>query len=416
MPNATEVTIADIEAARRRIDGLVRVTPVWPSVELSERAGVSVLLKCENLQRTGSFKVRGAHNMLGSQDPAPTRVVAASAGNHAQGVALAATQRGIASTVVMPASAPLAKRRATAAYGADVELVDGPLSLALDRARDLAASNGWLFVPPFDAPAVVAGQGTLGLELLEQVPDLETVLVPAGGGGLLAGVALAVKSRRPEVRVIGVQTDAMPGLVASRAGGASTTVEARRTIADGVAVAGPSALTYALIERYVDDVVTVSEDAIASAVVFLIERARLVVEGAGALGVAALRSGAVEARGVTVAVLSGGNIDVSLLGRLAERGLAVDGRRRRLTFAAANVPGELALITSALAEQRANVIRAEHDLAAPDLPVGVARITLSVEADGEAAFEALRDALVAHGFASTSITEFATPAAEGAVR
>ncbi|MEZ4502947.1 MAG: threonine ammonia-lyase [Dehalococcoidia bacterium] len=415
MPSAAEVTIEDIEAAHRRLESLVRLTPVWPSVELSEPAS-PVLLKLENLQRTGSFKVRGAHNMLGAQDPAPERVVAASAGNHAQGVALAATQRGIASTVVMPATAPLAKRRATAAYGADIELVDGPLSAALERARELSRSNGWLFVPPFDAPEVVAGQGTLGLELIEQVPDLETVLVPAGGGGLLAGVALAVKSRRPEVRVIGVQTDAMPGILASRSAGRATTVEARRTIADGVAVAGPSTLTYDLVQRYVDDLVTVSEDAIASAVVFLIERARLVVEGAGALGVAALRSGAATARGVTVAVLSGGNIDVSLLGRLTERGLVVDGRRRRLTFAAANVPGELEIITSVLAEQRANVIRVEHDLATPDLPVGVARITLNVEADGETAFEAIGDALQAEGFTWNNAGEFVTPAASGAVR
>ena len=406
-----EVTLADVEAARGRIRELVRMTPLWPSRVLSDQLGAPVLLKCENLQRTGSFKPRGASNMLATLDHVPPGVVAASAGNHAQGVALAASLRGIPATVLMPAEAPLAKRQATAGYGAEVVLVDGPLALAIERARSLSEQRGLLFVSPFDHPAIVAGQGTVGLELLEQEPELETVLVPAGGGGLLAGVALAVKSLRPRARVIGVQTRAMPGIVASREAGEPQTAPAARTIADGVAVAGPSALTLSLIERYVDDVVTVSEEEIARAVVFLIERARMVVEGAGALGVAALLSGVARAAGNTVAVLSGGNIDVNLLGRIVERGLLVEGRSRRVTVASANVPGELARITRAVADAGANIIEVDHETVTSELPVGVARISLRVEVAGDEAFEELIEALLASGLVRAEATDLATPAA-----
>ena len=408
---ADEVSLADVEAARERIRELVRTTPLWPSRVLSEQFGVPVLLKCENMQRTGSFKVRGASNMLAALERPPAGVVAASAGNHAQGVALAAALRGIPATVLMPAEAPLAKRQATAGYGAEVVLVDGPLAAAIERAGSLAAERGLLFVPPFDHPAVVAGQGTLGLEIVEQEPEVETVLVPAGGGGLLAGVALAVKSLRPGTRVIGVQARAMRGIVESREAGEVRTVPAARTIADGVGVAGPSALTLSLIERYVDDVVAVSEQDIARAVVFLIERARLVVEGAGALGVAALLSGATAARGRTVAVLSGGNIDINLLGRIVERGLLVEGRSRSLTIAAANVPGELSRITGAVAAAGANIIEVGHELVTADLPVGVARLTLRLEVAGDEAFEQLIETLLAAGLVRGAATDLTTAAA-----
>ena len=408
---ADEVSLADVEAARERIRDLVRTTPLWPSRVLSEQFGVPVLLKCENMQRTGSFKVRGASNMLAALERPPTGVVAASAGNHAQGVALAAALRGIPATVLMPDEAPLAKRQATAGYGAEVVLVDGPLATAIERAGSLAAERGLLFVPPFDHPAVVAGQGTVGLEIVEQDPEVETVLVAAGGGGLLAGVALAVKSLRPGTRVIGVQARAMRGIVESREAGEVRTVPAARTIADGVGVAGPSALTLSLIERYVDDVVTVSEQEIARAVVFLIERARLVVEGAGALGVAALLSGAAAARGRTVAILSGGNIDINLLGRIVERGLLVEGRSRSLTIAAANVPGELSRITGAVAAAGANIIEVGHELVTADLPVGVARLTLRLEVAGDEAFEQLIETLLAAGLVRGAATELATAAA-----
>ena len=404
-----DLTLADVLAARERIAGHVRPTPLLQSAALWALIGQDVYLKCENLQRTGSFKIRGAHHMLAVRTP--RAVVAASAGNHAQGVALAASERGIPSTVVMPSSAPLAKQRATRGYGAEVILVEGGLSEAITRAQQLASEHGWLFVPPFDAPEVVAGQGTVGLEVLEQLPGATTVLVPAGGGGLLAGVALAIKAQRPDVRVVGVQSAAMPGLIASRAAGAAAAIERARTVADGVAVAGPSALTYRLIERYVDELVAVPEGDIASAVVFLLERARLVVEGAGALGVAALRSGLVRPSGPVAVIVSGGNIDVSLLGRLVQRGLAADGRQRRVTFAAANVPGELALITSIIAGASVNVIEVGHDLTPPDLPVGVARLTLRVEIADDEAYANLSKRLLSAGFAEGLQVDFLTPAA-----
>ena len=415
--STNDVTIEAIEAARERVRKFVRITPTIASQALTDRAGAPVTLKLENLQRTGSFKVRGANNMLASLDVLPPGVVTASAGNHAQAVALAATQRGIASTVVMPVSAPAAKQQACRGYGATVELIEGSLAACQTRARELAAERGLLYIPPYDAPEIIAGQGTLGLELLEQEPEIGTILVPAGGGGLLAGVAIAVKSQRPDVRVIGVQSTAMNGIVASLGAGAPVAMLPRDTIADGVAVAGPSELTLRLIERYVDDVVDVDEESIARAIVFLLERARVVAEGAGALAVAALMSGRIEPSGATllpgttVAVISGGNIDVNLLDRLVDRGLVADGRRKRLTVATANVPGELVRISGAMAEARANIVQVEHDLAAPDLPVGVSRITLVIEMPEANAYERVRDQLIAAGLSEAELTDFQTSAA-----
>lgn len=405
------VSLSDVEAARTRIAEFVRLTPTNASQTLTDQIGVPVTLKLENLQRTGSFKVRGANNVLASLDPVPAGVIAASAGNHAQAVALAASQRGIAATVVMPDTAPAAKQQACRNYGATIELVDGSLATAQARARELSEERDLLYIPPYDAPAIVAGQGTLGLELLEQVPDLEMVLVPAGGGGLLAGVALAVKSQRPDARVIGVQASAMNGIVESLGAGSPVAVLPRHTIADGVAVAGPSDLTLGLIREHVDDVVDVSEDAIARAIVFLLERARVVSEGAGALGVAALLSGAVRPTGATVAVVSGGNIDINVLDRLVDRGLEADGRRRHITVATANVPGELERISGAIGRARANIIHVEHDLSAPDLPVEVARLTVILEIPEASAIEEVHNELLADGFAPGDRTDFVTPAA-----
>ena len=408
---ATSVTIADIEAARERLTGQLRMTPLWPSVALSEQLKVPVYLKCENLQRTGSFKLRGASNMLALASPRPPGVIAASAGNHAQGVALAAREHGLPALVFMPRSAPLSKQRATRGYGAAIELVDGPLSAAQEQARAAAAARGWLYIPPYDAPAIVAGQGTVGLELLEQLPDLATVIIPAGGGGLLAGVATAIKTRRPDARVIGVQAAAMPGIRESLIAGQRLQVPAARTLADGVAVAGPSDLTLDLIRRHVDEVVTITEEEIASALLFLVERARLVAEGAGALAVAALLAGLIQPGGPVIAVVSGGNIDINLLGRLVQRGLQVDGRQVRLTIAAGNVPGELATITAILAAARINVIEVSHDLTAPDLPVGVARITLRIDVADPESHEGLLDGFLAAGFERGTVTDLLTPAA-----
>ncbi len=405
------VTLAAIESARERVRDFVRLTPTITSQALTSRVGVPVTLKLENLQRTGSFKVRGANNMLASLSEQPAGVIAASAGNHAQAVALAASQRGTPSTVVMPMSAPAAKQQACQGYGATIELVDGSLAACQTHAREIAAERGLLYVPPYDSAGIVAGQGTLALELLEQEPEVDTILVPAGGGGLLAGVAVATKALRPDVRVVGVQSSSMNGIVASLGADAPVAMMPRHTIADGVAVAGPSELTLRLISEYVDDVVDVDEESIAAAIVFLLERARVVAEGAGALTVAALLAETVVPSGATAAVISGGNIDVNLLGRLVGRGLIADGRRKRLSVATANVPGEMERISGALADARANIVQIEHDLEVPDLPVGVARITFLIELPEAAVYEQVREALFAAGLSEGEQTDFETPAA-----
>jgi len=405
------VTLEAIEAARGRIAEFVRVTPTIASQALTQRTGVPVTLKLESLQRTGSFKVRGANNVLASLPTPSAGVIAASAGNHAQAVALAASQRGIPATVVMPMSAPAAKQQACRGYGATIELVDGSLAACQTHAREVAAERGLLYIPPYDSAEIIAGQGTLALELLEQEPDLQTILVPAGGGGLLAGVAVASKALRPAIRVVGVQSTAMNGIVASLEAHAPVAMMPRHTIADGVAVAGPSDLTLELISEYVDEVVDVDEESIAAAIVFLLERARVVAEGAGALTTAALLSEKIVPAGPTVAVVSGGNIDVNVLGRLVGRGLIADGRRKRLSVATANVPGEMERISGALAEARANIVQIEHDLAVPELPVGVARITFLIELPEADVYERVRGTLFAAGLSEGEQTDFQTPAA-----
>ncbi len=396
---ANEVGLEAIREARAAIAGSVRVTPVLASNVLSRAAGVPVLLKCEHLQRTGSFKVRGALNFVRqlSADQATRGLVAASAGNHAQGVALAGRERGISVAVVMPSFAPLAKSNAARGYGAEVILHGSSLEEAREEARAIADRTGRVFVPPFDDDAIIAGQGTLGLELLEQAPEIMEVIVPAGGGGLLAGVAVAVKSLRPGVRVVGVQSAAMDGIIQSRAAGAAVAAKPARTIADGVAVAGPSARTFALIERYVDELVAVPEEAIFHALVLLLERAKMVVEGAGALGVAALHGGLYRPKSTCAVVLSGGNIDINLIATVVRRGLVDAGRYRDLTLEVADTPGELAMVTAAIAASGGNVLEVEHNRDARDLPIGVTLLELLLEVDGADHFARILQTLRAAG-------------------
>ena len=333
MTAAPSVTVDDIEAAREVIAGGILETPVWPARALERLAGVPVVLKCEQLQRAGSFKIRGALNAIHSlsDEDRARGIVAASAGNHAQGVALAAQAAGIAATVVMPEGAPLVKAAATEGYGARVVFHGESLEEARAHAGDLASRDGLVYLPPFTNDAVIAGQGTLGLELLEQIPDLAEVLIPAGGGGLLAGVATAIKARRPEVRVVGVQAAAMDGICRSYAAGEVRSVPHAGTLADGVAVAGPSDRTFTLIRENVDEMIACGDTAIAHAMVFLLETSKLLVEGAGALGVAALLSDAYRPRAKTAIVLSGGNVDINRLGSIVRYGLVEDGRYRHLT-------------------------------------------------------------------------------------
>lgn len=383
------VDLAAIERARAAIAGHIRRTPTWPSLTLEEQLGVPVLLKCEQMQRTGSFKIRGATNFiagLGAEQRAHG-LVAASAGNHAQGVALAGTLQGIDVTVVMPLSAPLAKANAARGYGARVVLSGQSLEEARTEALAIADREGRTFVPPFDSDAVIAGQGTLGLEILEQCPEVQEILVPTGGGGLLAGIAVAVKALKPSVRVVGVQSSAMDGVCQSFAAHRLITTPHERTIADGAAVAGPSERTMALIERHVDAMVSVGDDAVARAIVLLIERSKMVVEGAGALAVAALQSGAHRPLGPAVAVVSGGNIDVNLLGTIVRHGLVEAGRYQHLSIEVTDQPGELAWTALAVAEAGANILDVNHNRDAPGMPVGVAILEFLLEVHGREHFE-----------------------------
>ena len=400
------VTIDDIEAARETIAGGIHETPVWASQTLERILGVPVVLKCEQLQRAGSFKIRGALNAVHalSEGERARGLIAASAGNHAQGVALAAREAGIAATVVMPEGAPLVKAAATESYGARVVYFGDSLEAARTHAIELAERENLVYIPPFDSDAIIAGQGTLGLELLDQIPDVAEVLVPAGGGGLLAGVATAIKARRPDVRVVGVQAAAMDGICRSFEAGEVRSVSHAGTLADGVAVSGPSERTFALIRENVDEMVSCGDTATAHAMVFLLETSKLLVEGAGALGVAALLSDAYRPRAKTAIVLSGGNVDINLLGSIVRHGLVEDGRYRHLTIEIADVPGELALISGAIAREAANLLEVNHDREAPGMPVDVALIDLLMEVNGEEHFERVRHALRREGLADLTLT------------
>jgi threonine dehydratase len=380
-------TADDIRRAAAAGAGVIRETPVLSSRTLTERTGMTVALKAENLQSTGSFKIRGALAKIASLgDACGPGVVTASAGNHGQAVAYAARELGVVCDVFMPESAPIAKTEATIALGARVRLVGETVDEALAAAQAWARESGLAFVHPFDDPMVVAGQGGLGLELLAQVPDLVRVIVPVGGGGLVSGVAIAVKSQRPDVEVIGVQVEACAPFPASLAAGEPVAVPSAMTIADGIAVKRPGTLTLALIERWVDGLVVVGEDQVAEAMVFLLERAKLVVEGAGAVGVAALLTGTVApprgAGGTTVAILSGGNVDPGLLAQIARRHESQAGRRFVLTARLPDRPGSLALLLSLVGQLGANLLDVEHIREGFDLHVRESAVQLVLETRG----------------------------------
>jgi threonine dehydratase len=363
--------------------GVVNLTPVLSSGILSERAGGTVALKAENLQRTGSFKLRGALAKLAAVgDACAGGVVAASAGNHGQAVAFAARARGVPCLVFMPEGAPIQKVESTRGLGAEVEMIGMTVDEALEAALARAAEDEHLvFVHPFDDPDVIAGQGTLGLELLEQVPDLAKVVVPVGGGGLVSGVAIALKSERPEIEVTGVQVESCAPMQASLAAGKPVAVRSAVTIADGIAVKRPGELTLQLIDRWVDDLVAVDEDEVAEAMVFLLERTKLVVEGAGAVGVAALVAGRVRpaVRGTTVAILSGGNVDAGLLAEVARRHESQAGRRLVMLLHLPDRPGSLAQLLLLVGELGANLLDVEHIREGFDLHMRETAVQLVLE-------------------------------------
>ena len=354
---------------------------------LSARAGVTVALKTENLQRTGSFKLRGALAKLAALgDQCAGGVVTASAGNHGQALAYAARARGVRCEVFMPQQAPIAKVEAATGLGAQVHLVGSTLEESLAAARERAERDQLAFVHPFNDPEVIAGQGSVGLELLSQVPDLSNVVVPIGGGGLASGVAIALKSQRPEIRVIGVQVATCAPFPASLQAGEPVAVDSALTIADGIAVKRPGELTLALIKRWVDEVVVVAEDDVGEAMVFLLERAKLVVEGAGAVGVAALLSGSAHptAEGTTVAILSGGNVDAGLLAQIVRRHESQAGRRLVLLACVPDRPGSLAGLLALVAEHGANLLDVIHIREGLDLHVRETAVQLVLETRGQA--------------------------------
>jgi threonine dehydratase len=364
----TAPTLPDIEAARTRLDGVARVTPVYRSETLSRLAGREVHLKAENLQRTGSFKVRGAYNRISALTPEERAagVVAASAGNHGQAVAWAALEVGSHARIYMPQDAPMAKVDATRHYGAEVVLGGDAIEDCLADASRYVEKHGATFVHPFEDPVIIAGQGTIGLELVDQVPEIETALIPIGGGGLASGIALALRAVKPGVRIIGVQA---AGTLPDGSG---------FTIADGIAVKDPGELTMSILDTVLDDLISVTDEEISQAIVLLLERTKLVVEGAGAVGVAALLAGKVGGTGCVVPVLSGGNIDATLLISVMRHGLAIAGRYLVVRSRVPDRPGELAKLLQLLAEERVNVVEVEHQRETAGLPVGYTGVELTL--------------------------------------
>ncbi len=379
----TGPTLTEIEAARRGLADVARVTPVYGSETFSRLSGREVVLKAENLQRTGSFKVRGAVTRIAalSETQSAAGVVAASAGNHGQAVAWAAREAGIPAAIFVPQDAPMAKVEACRNYAAATELVGATFEDALAAALAYADETGATFVHPYEDETVVAGQGTIGLELAEQVPEVETVLVPVGGGGLAAGIALALRAVKPDVRIVGVEVQ-----------------RDRYTIADGIAVKHPGELTSSILNDALEELVAVSDEEISEAIVLLLERAKLVVEGAGAVGVAALLAGRVRGSGPAVAVLSGGNIDPTMLISVMRHGLTVAGRYLVVRTQLADRPGELIKLLSLVAEERGNVIAVEHHREGMDVPVTATEVELTLVTRDEDHCRQILAAMDEHGY------------------
>jgi threonine dehydratase len=378
------VTLADVRAAAELLSGVVRVTPLEGSRPLSAQVGGAVALKCENLQRAGSFKIRGAYTRISRLTPQERAagVVAASAGNHAQGVALAGSLLGTSVKVFMPETAALPKVEATRSYGAEVELLGRTVDDALVAAAAYAESCGSVFIHPFEHPDVIAGQGTVGLEILEQCPEVRTIVVGTGGGGLVSGIAAAVRGLRPEVSVVAVQASGAAALPSSLSVGYPVPLESISTMADGIAVGKPSSLTLAHVDALVDRVTTVSEQSLSKALLLCLERNKLVVEPAGVASVAAIMDDPTAFEPPVVAVLSGGNIDPVLMLRVIRHGLIAAGRYLSFRLRIPDRPGELALLLAVLAESGANVLDVEHVRTGPELHVDEVEVALQLETRG----------------------------------
>ncbi|MFD1569973.1 threonine ammonia-lyase [Halorubrum laminariae] len=396
------LTLSDVREARERVDGVARHTPLERSRTFSEMSGADVHLKLENFQRTGAFKIRGAMNRIATLSPAErdAGVVTASAGNHAQGVALAADRAGVDATVVMPKFAPVSKVKATRGYGASVRLEGVDYDEAQAYAHRLEREEGRTYVHAFDDPVVMAGQGTLGLEIVEDCPALDTVVVPIGGGGLISGVAVAIKAQRPDVRVVGVQAEGAASAAKSLAAGEVVEIDSVDTIADGIATRAVGEQTLEIMAEHVDEVVTVDDREIALALTLLLERSKTLVEGAGAVALAAILSEAVDYADdeTIVAALCGGNIDLNRLGTVVRRGLVQMGRYLKITIDLKDRPGELERVSSIVARTGANVYAVHHDRTSRDVAVNAAELELELETDDAEHAADIVDALEADGY------------------
>lgn len=391
--------ISEIFNAASVLDGVARKTSIIPAPKLADDC--QLYLKTENLQQTGSFKLRGAYYKISqlSEDERSRGVIACSAGNHAQGVALGATHYGIKSLVCMPAGAPISKVEATKGYGAEVCLVPGVYDDAYARALELQKEHGYTFVHPFDDEKVIAGQGTIGLEILEQLPDVEAVVIPIGGGGLISGVAFAVKTLRPDVKVYGVQAAGAPSMVESIAEGKICHLDSVSTIADGIAVKQPGEHTYELCRDYVDGVVTVNDDETAAAILALMEKQKVVAEGAGAVAVAAVMFHKLPVEGKkVVCMVSGGNIDVNTLNRVITRGLSKSGRNYTFIIDLFDKPGQLAGVMNVIASEGGNVISVTHERINSSTEINGCTIRLELETRDAAHIDQIRKALDAAKF------------------
>lgn len=393
------LTIDEVRNACEVLGRVARLTPVIPAPKLS--SDCELYIKAENLQLTGSFKLRGAYYKISQLSPEEKKrgVIACSAGNHAQGVALGATHNGIKSLICLPAGAPISKVEATKGYGADVCLVPGVYDDAYAKAIELQKAHGYSFVHPFDDEKVIAGQGTIGLEILEQLPEVEAIVVPIGGGGLISGVAFAVKAVRPDVKVYGVQSSGAPSMAESLKEGKLCHLNSVSTIADGIAVKEPGVNTFDMCNRYVDGVVTVSDDEIAAAILALLEKQKLVAEGAGAVAVAAVMFDKLPVKGLkTVALVSGGNIDVTTLSRVITRGLVTEGRNHTFIIDLADKPGQLSGVCDAIGSHGGNILSVTHERINTSTAITGCSIRLEVETRDHNHINELREALAKRGY------------------
>ena len=391
------LTLDMVREAQEALRGIARRTPL----DRAPKFGENVYIKAENLQLTGAFKLRGAYNKIRSLTPeeAARGVIACSAGNHAQGIALSASRLGIKAVICMPAGAPISKVEATRGYGAEVVLVPGVYDDAAAEAERLTKEQGYTFAHPFNDPLVIAGQGTIGLEILEQLPDAEQIVVPIGGGGLIGGIAFAVKQLKPDCRIVGVQAAGAASMYLSRHAGGPTELRSVSTIADGIAVKKPGDLTFALCQQYVDEVVTVSEDEIASAILALMEGQKTVAEGAGAVPVAAVMFGKVDtSEKKTVCVVSGGNVDVTTLSRIITKGLSKAGRIAEISTKVADKPGSLLQLLKVVADSGANILSINHAREDQHSDVGACMVSMVLETRDAAHVEQIRRELTAMGY------------------